>query len=521
MSKKVHSLSAVQNPNSFDETASSTEFLVDTDGTLTAGSDAIKGFAATTYTGNGSTQNIITGVDMSTGDNGGFVWTKQRNFGYDHNLQDSIRGFGETLHSSSTDIESTDSNSITSVIGNGFSLGTDITFNGVGDTYIAWSFQTTAKASGTTSSGKPYTAHYNEAMGFSVVGYEGNGTTGHSIPHKLLAPPEIIVTKNRDTVIDWLVSGVIFKQEGNYLDLNQDEPLSFSASIKHPTSSDIVLDSSPFINENTSDHIAYCFRSVPNFSKIKTYIGTGVSGNQVDLGLDMTIAGSFVMIKRLDSAGSWRMLDNTRDSNPVTEYLSADSSGVEASFSLGIDFTTTGAEVNDTSGHLNALGGEYLIMAFTPNYASTGQHKIPSVPTTAEVNANLPITWEGTAFIDPMAVGANPTAKIYPDGSIVGSTANGSYTRYPNGDLECSCKSTALTCNITNGSLFEQFEDGTFPIRFIGSLPVVASGALFAVGKVFPGMTAGLALNVFSFHLNSATSGHVGFATILAKGRWK
>ena len=45
--------------------------------------------------------------------------------------------------------------------------------------------------------------------------------------------------------------------------------------------------------------------------------------------------------------------------------------------------------------------------------------------------------WSGVTYTDPDAVGSNPTAKVYPDGTVVGSTANGSYTKYPNGDLVC------------------------------------------------------------------------------------
>jgi hypothetical protein len=43
----------------------------------------------------------------------------------------------------------------------------------------------------------------------------------------------------------------------------------------------------------------------------------------------------------------------------------------------------------------------------------------------------------GVTYTDPDAVGSSPSAKIYPDGTVVGSTANGSYTKYPNGDLVC------------------------------------------------------------------------------------
>ena len=39
-------------------------------------------------------------------------------------------------------------------------------------------------------------------------------------------------------------------------------------------------------------------------------------------------------------------------------------------------------------------------------------------------------------YTDLDAIGANPTAKLYSDGTIVGSTDNGSYVKYPNGELD-------------------------------------------------------------------------------------
>ena len=42
---------------------------------------------------------------------------------------------------------------------------------------------------------------------------------------------------------------------------------------------------------------------------------------------------------------------------------------------------------------------------------------------------------EGVDYTDPDAVGTNPTATLYPDGTIVGSTDNGQYIKYPNGEI--------------------------------------------------------------------------------------
>lgn len=51
---------------------------------------------------------------------------------------------------------------------------------------------------------------------------------------------------------------------------------------------------------------------------------------------------------------------------------------------------------------------------------------------------NIGSSWDGDNYDDSLYwVGTNPSAKIYPDGSVVGTTDNGTYTRYPNGNLEC------------------------------------------------------------------------------------
>lgn len=51
-------------------------------------------------------------------------------------------------------------------------------------------------------------------------------------------------------------------------------------------------------------------------------------------------------------------------------------------------------------------------------------------------NLNPNLNWDGVAITHKYAVGANPTAKLYPDGSIIGETDNGHYKYHPNGTLE-------------------------------------------------------------------------------------
>jgi hypothetical protein len=66
--------------------------------------------------------------------------------------------------------------------------------------------------------------------------------------------------------------------------------------------------------------------------------------------------------------------------------------------------------------------------------------------------------WDGIAYIDPDAIGANPTAKIYPDGSIVGETDNGFYIKHANSTMEAF---GIINFSVSNVVLIN------FPVQFI------------------------------------------------------
>lgn len=74
------------------------------------------------------------------------------------------------------------------------------------------------------------------------------------------------------------------------------------------------------------------------------------------------------------------------------------------------------------------------------------------------------IIWnnDGISYEDEDAIGANPEAIIYPDGSIIGSTDYGSYTKWPNGRLECVISDSTLLPIEPTESLIIESTDGRF-----------------------------------------------------------
>ncbi len=80
-----------------------------------------------------------------------------------------------------------------------------------------------------------------------------------------------------------------------------------------------------------------------------------------------------------------------------------------------------------------------------------------SVPVEDLVSYPLSSAWDGLVLTTETSptlaslniIGTNPEAKLYPDGSIVGSSDNGEFTMWANGKLECTGASTYTTATTT------------------------------------------------------------------------
>ena len=138
-------------------------------------------FSTWLYTGNGSTQTITNGIDLST--KGGLVWIKSRAAG-NHFLYDTTRGVNNYLKSNSTDAQVTTANSLTAFNTTGFSIG-DPLFNDNAVNYVSWTFREQPKF-------------------FDVVTFTQVGTSGtQTISHNLGSVPGCIIFKAINQVDDW------------------------------------------------------------------------------------------------------------------------------------------------------------------------------------------------------------------------------------------------------------------------------------------------------------------------------
>jgi hypothetical protein len=329
-------------------------------------------FNTVLYTGSGA-DHSIGGVGFQPD----FVWIKNRTFGaannsYSHALFDSVRGVGRDLNSNETSAESafSASFSLTSFDNNGFSISDGGTLtNASGSTYASWNWL----ADGTSVLNQQGTidsqVSANTDAGFSIVSFTSPATssTAFTIGHGLSSAPEMIITKERDGTLGWLVyHDELPSPKDNYLLLNSTAANSGTVTdcwgTSAPTSSVFGMKTSVSINPSKST-IAYCFHSVEGYSKIGSYTGSA--------SLPFVHCGfrpAWILIKRTDttSAESWTIKDTTRSPhNESTEEIYANLSNAEFDDVYGnADFLSNGFKLRSNNVHTNTTGATYIFMAF-------------------------------------------------------------------------------------------------------------------------------------------------------------
>jgi hypothetical protein len=104
---------------------------------------------ATLYTGTGSTQNITNAAGFKPD----LLWVKGRSIVTNSKLTDSVRGVTKAIISNSTNAETTDTQGVTAFNSNGFTVGTDTTYNSLSDTFVGWQWQAGQGSSSSNTNG--------------------------------------------------------------------------------------------------------------------------------------------------------------------------------------------------------------------------------------------------------------------------------------------------------------------------------------------------------------------------------
>ena len=297
-----------------------------------------------------------------------WLWIKSRSTADGHIVYDSVRGVSAGyLVPDGNYAEENSYTLLNSLDSDGFNVshdGGDNT-NESGTTYVAWNWLAGGSASSNTDGTITSSVSANTEAGFSIVGYTGTGSAG-TVGHGLSKAPELVIWKDRDTAVNWLVQGdVMGAAASGYIMLLNSTGSSYANSNFNTTlgASTITLDAGGTnYNGSGKDTIAYCFHSVDGYSKINKYTGNGSSdGTFVYTGF----RPAWVMVKRSDSAADWIVFDNKRDiDNEITKFLYPNLSNAEATGSGVMDFLSNGFKLRGSTANRNASGGTYIYLAF-------------------------------------------------------------------------------------------------------------------------------------------------------------
>ena len=335
-------------------------------------------FRTIIYTGNTEeTRTIPLGIDAD------FVWLKRRDAAFSHFLTDSVRGGSDPMKAIFSNAANAQYTTTSEFNGYGYikSLsGSNLVVvqgtqasgsntNHPNATYVIWVW----KAGGAKALNEEGTidsqVSANTAAGFSVVSYTGNNTAGATIGHGLSSAPELIIQKRTEASANWFVysSGI-----GNtkYLVLDANIAASDAANVwnnTNPTNEVFTVSDFGDVNGANISSIAYCFHSVAEYSKVGTYEGTFLAGNDVECGFEP----AWVMIKNADATGNWIIVDNKRNpTNERNKFLYPNDSAAEGDLSAydTIDFTTTGFVLQDHTDltgntNINVSGQTYIFYA--------------------------------------------------------------------------------------------------------------------------------------------------------------
>jgi hypothetical protein len=351
--------------------------------------DPGKHFKTVLYTG-----SSVSGSEKSRSVSGlGFkpdlVWLKSRGIIQNHQLYDSVRGFGggKGLSADENRVEGdiggfsdTDYGFVSSADDNGFGVisthSTGTWVNNTGVDYVAWCWKAGGAAVSNTDGTLASQVSANQTAGFSIVSYTANQTSGATVGHGLGKTPKMVIVKQRTgNTNNWTV---YHAGAGNtiamYLDLpNANSDFLGAWNDTSPTSSVFSLGNSVETNRNSSPYIAYCWTEIEGFSKFGSYVGNqSADGPFVYCGFKP----AFIMFKNVSAAGNWVMSDSSRDSsNPVFGYQVADGSAIEETGTALFDSLSNGFKIRNAWTSFNGSNNTIIFMAFAESPFQTANAK--------------------------------------------------------------------------------------------------------------------------------------------------
>lgn len=324
-------------------------------------------FAATLYTGNGTSQSITNTVNNASF-NPGFVWIKSRSAATNHVEYDAVRGPTKQLVVNSNIAETTEVTGLTSFDSNGFTVGALAALNTNAATYVAWNWKGGDSTVTNTVGSVSAQVRANTAAGFSIVTFPFQTVGIYTIGHGLNVAPDVVIVKS---VTSGTQAWVMYHRSlgsTSYVILNSSAvPVASVTAWNNtsPTSSVFTLGSGFTTANYGASGVAYCFASIPGYSKFGSYVSNGLADGP------FVITGfrpRYILIKESSAIRGWIVFDTSRSPvNVVDKYLFVETAASEGTLAL-MDIVSNGFRLKSTNINVNdAAGNTFIYLAFAEN----------------------------------------------------------------------------------------------------------------------------------------------------------
>ena len=218
-------------------------------------------------------------------------------------------------------------------------------------------------------------ASVNRKAGFSIIKYKGTGANA-TVGHGLNRTPRVIFFRNQNGEgHDW---NVYYNTPNGYgagvrhLKLNQNSASTYATNKYNSTPANTtVISLGTAADNNQSGQLitAYCWASIPGYSKIGVYRGNGnADGEYIYTGF----RPRWIWVKNLDSSNNWQVWDAARETEnemqQVYEFNSTNESG--SSSNTAIDFLAMGFKLRSNFVRSNNTE-DFLYMAIAETVGMT------------------------------------------------------------------------------------------------------------------------------------------------------
>jgi hypothetical protein len=314
-------------------------------------------FSTYLYAGNGTTQTINNGIDLSG--KGGLVWVACRSNAQGNYMTDTVRGATKQIAPFATAAQNTEVTGLTAFTSTGYTFGSKADWNFSGYTYVNWTFRKQPKF-------------------FDIVTYTGTGGA-RTINHNLGSAAGCIMIKCTSTTSNWMVwHRSISGQDNLYLNTTAaasevgGDPISVNGWPSSTSTTTFNVDSAGTDSCNTvgETYVAYLFAhnaggfgltGNDNVISCGSYIGSN-NPSYPDYGAGRTVTigyePQFVLIKNITLSGQqWLMLDNMRQfDNSSFGWIFPNSNGAEQSGTTDVYVSPTATGFR-TYGNNSAVDG--------------------------------------------------------------------------------------------------------------------------------------------------------------------